>query len=105
MLQTGSFNTNGLSHATILPKSTVYNDEASPFTILRNMLTAPGFTFDGDPKKFAKTIYSLVESGDIPLHLPIGQDALAVAREAAELRAKEISWAAPWSTDLLRDDL
>ena len=67
------------------------------------MMTAPGFKFEGDPKKFAKTIYSLVESGDIPLHLPIGQDALAGARETAELREKEISAAAPWSTDLLLD--
>ena len=83
----------------------MYSDEASPLTALRNILTAPGFEFEGDPNKFAKTIYSLVESGDIPLHLPIGQDALAVAKEVAELREKEIAGAAPWSTDLLRDDL
>ena len=90
---------------TFLPENPVYNDEASPFILLRNTLTAPGSKLEGDPKKFAKTVYSLVESGDIPLHLPIGKDALLKAKEAAESREKEISWAAPWSTDLLRDDL
>ena len=83
----------------------MYNDEASPSTAARNILTAPGFKFQGDPNKFAKTIYSLVVSGNIPLHLPIGKDALEMAKEAAELREKEISGAVPWSTDLLRDDL
>jgi hypothetical protein len=83
----------------------VYNDEVSPFTALRNILAAPGFKSQGDPNKFAKTIYSLVENGNIPLHLPIGKDALWMAKEAAELREKEISGAVPWSTDLLHDDL
>jgi len=103
ILQIGAFDTNVIPKSVFLPESAVYNDEASPFTFLRNMMTAPEYKFRGDPKKFVKTIYSLVESGDIPLHLPIGQDALAVARETAELREKEISAAAPWSTDLLRD--
>ena len=99
------FQTNVLPNATILPESPAYNDEASPFTALRNFITGPGSKSQGDPNKFAKTIYSLVESGNIPLHLPIGKDALEMAKEAAELREKEISGAVPWSTDLLRDDL
>lgn len=83
----------------------MYNDPASPFTALRNILTKPGFRFEGDPNKFAKMIYGVVERGHFPLHLPVGQDALMVAKEMAELRKEEISGAAPWSADLLRDDL
>ena len=104
-LQIGGFNTNVIQKATVLPESPAYNDEASPFTALRNFITGPGSKSQGDPNKFAKTIYSLVESGNIPLHLPIGKDALEMAKEVAELREKEISRAVPWSTDLLRDDL
>ena len=94
-----------IPNATFLPENSVYKDEASPFTACRNRVAARGFKFEGDPNKFAKSIHSLVESGDIPLHLPIGKDALAMAKEVAELREKEISGAAPWSADLLRDDL
>ena len=35
----------------------------------------------------------------------MGQDALMVAKEVVELRKEEISGAAPWSADLLRNDL
>ncbi|KAF8126984.1 hypothetical protein EV363DRAFT_500753 [Boletus edulis] len=105
ILQIGSFDTNGLRNALVLPESEVYNDRASPFTNLRNILIAPGFKFEGDPNKFAKSIYSLVESGNIPLHVPIGKDALMVAKEVVALREQEISAAASLSTDLLRDDL
>jgi len=105
ILQIGCFDTNVIPNGTFLPENPVYKNEASPFTRLRNRMTAPGFKFQGDPNKFTKTIYSLVESGDIPLHLPIGKDTLLKAKEVAESREKEISWAAPWSTDLLRDDL
>lgn len=104
-LQIGSFDTNGFRNALILQESPEYNDETSPFTALRRILTAPGFRFEGDPNKLAKAIYSLIQSGHIPSHLPLGQDALMVAREVAELREQEITGAAPWSTDLLRDDL
>ena len=49
--------TNVLPNATILPESPAYNDEASPFTGPREILTAPGFKFQGDPNKFAETIH------------------------------------------------
>ncbi|KAF8551376.1 hypothetical protein OG21DRAFT_1524483 [Imleria badia] len=91
ILQVGSFNTNGLPNAKIFPESLVYDDQASPFTALRYILTAPGFKFEGDQNKFAKMIYSVVERGHFPLHLPVGQDALMVVKEMVELRKEEIS--------------
>lgn len=86
-----------------MPENPVYSDKTSALATFRSTLSAPGFSFGGDPAKFVKAIYSLVEDGDMPLHLPIGQDALAVAKEKVKTLGKEISEAAPWSADLLRD--
>ncbi|KAH0832973.1 hypothetical protein J3R83DRAFT_11951 [Lanmaoa asiatica] len=86
-----------------MPENPVYGDETSTLATFRSQLTDPGFKFEGDPAKFVKAIYSLVEGGNMPLHLPIGQDALAAVKEKVESLGKEIIEAAPWSADLLHD--
>ncbi|KAG9314926.1 hypothetical protein JVU11DRAFT_4034 [Chiua virens] len=105
IIQTGGFDTKAIANTTYFPEHPVYRDEASMFTNFRRMVTTLGFRFEGDPIKFAKAIFALIKGGNIPLHLPIGQDALMYAKDRAELWEKDISGAMPWSTDLMRAKL
>lgn len=92
-----------MSNFTVFPENSVYGNETSLLAASRSKLAVPGFRWPGDPAKFAKAIYSLVEGGNIPLHFPIGQDALAMVQRKVESLGKEIAEAAPWSVDLWRD--
>jgi len=105
IIQPGAFYTNGPLKATIFPANPVYDGKDSALAALRNAWTTgnPEEILQGDPKKFAKAVYALVESGNMPLHLPVGQDALEGARQKVEALGKDISEASPWSADLLRD--
>ncbi|KAI9568292.1 hypothetical protein HD554DRAFT_2205167 [Boletus coccyginus] len=103
IIQAGGFDTNVLSNFTVFPENSVYSNETSLLAASRSKLAVPGFRWPGDPAKFAKAIYSLVEGGNIPLHFPIGQDALAMVQRKVESLGKEIAEAAPWSVDLWRD--
>lgn len=87
------------ANATILPENPVYEGKAS-------ILSGSGkFIQLGDPAGFVKAIYLLVEGGSMPLYLPMGQDALGKAKRKMESLGKEISEAAPWSVDLVYDDM
>ncbi|KAF8551382.1 NAD(P)-binding protein [Imleria badia] len=99
IIQTGGFGTNVAANAMVLPDNPIYEGKAS---ILANV---GKFIQLGDPAKFVKAIYSLVEGGKMPLHLPIGQDTLGAVQRKVESLGKEISEAAPWSADLLYDDI
>jgi hypothetical protein len=61
-------------------------------------------SFDGDPYKFAATLYRLVFGADfgekIPLFLPIGEDALEKLQARLRKLNKVLEEATPWSADL-----
>ena len=64
-------------------------------------------SFDGDPYKFAETLYRLVFGADygekIPLFLPIGEDTLDKLQARLKRMNKVLVEAAPWSADLKKD--
>ena len=70
--------------------------------------TYEGAEFDGDPYKFAETLYRLVFGADygekIPLFLPIGEDALEKLQVRLRKMNKVLEEAAPWSADLKKDN-
>ncbi|KAH0832976.1 hypothetical protein J3R83DRAFT_11954 [Lanmaoa asiatica] len=64
-------------------------------------------SFEGDPYKFAETLYRMVVgAGDgkkIPLFLPIGEDALGMLQDRVRRMGRVVVDASPWSTDLKKD--
>ena len=66
-------------------------------------------SFDGDPYKFAETLYRLVVGADegkkIPLFLPIGEDALEHLQDKLRRMTKVLADAAPLSADVKKDNL
>ncbi|KAG8215237.1 hypothetical protein J3R82DRAFT_8783 [Butyriboletus roseoflavus] len=105
IIQAGGFSTNVFANSIILPEDPIYDDKTSELAASRSFIANPEPKIQADPAKFVKAIYLLVEGGNMPLHLPIGQDALAVLKVRVESLGKEISEAAPWSADLLWDDI
>lgn len=69
--------------------------------------TFEGTSFDGDPYKFAETLYRLVlrtnDGHKLPLFLPIGEDALEKLEVRLNKMNKVLLEAAPWSADLKKD--
>ncbi|KAF9234463.1 hypothetical protein BU15DRAFT_89984 [Melanogaster broomeanus] len=79
-----------------------YNDKSSAIAAAHEEI---GKTMvEGDPQKFTAAIYRMVAGDEIPLHLPMGQDALAGLKGKVEELGKVITEAEPWSGDLKRDD-
>jgi len=103
IVEPGSFQTNILASGDMVyPDPPAYGD-------LRSALAADfagviGTTYVGDPHKFTKSLYSVVAGDKIPLHLPMGQDALAMVKRSIMQLSTMITDAEPWSTDLKRDD-
>ncbi|KAF9223831.1 NAD(P)-binding protein [Gyrodon lividus] len=102
IIEPGGFHTNATSVATVYPEHPAYSDKSSAIAASRASLV--GATFEGDPHKLTKALYSVVAGDKIPLHLPMGQDALAMLKEKVEKLGALIPDAEIWSTDLKRDD-
>ncbi|KAF9236700.1 hypothetical protein BU15DRAFT_76660 [Melanogaster broomeanus] len=101
-LQPGTFLTSIIACCTVYPNPPAYNEESSGMAATRAFLF--GAPFVGDTLKFAGALYRLVAGDQIPLQLPIGQDALAMFKERVETLGRVVSDAEPWSVDLKRDD-
>lgn len=95
-----------MTNAKILPAHPAYANSVT--AALRDSIE--GTSFDGDPYKFAETLYRMVNavgtSGGgqkLPLYLPIGEDALAGMQHKLKRGHKWLVDAAPWSEDLKKD--
>ncbi|KAF9236698.1 hypothetical protein BU15DRAFT_76658 [Melanogaster broomeanus] len=102
IIEPGGFATKAATNLTLFPDPPAYNDKSSAIAALRE---AVGTTiFEGDADKLTAAIYRMVAGDRIPLHLPMGQDALAGLKGRVEELGKVITEAEPWSADLKRDD-
>jgi len=104
ILQPGAFDTNVLAANQLLPPHPAYTD--SVMMVLRD--SYEDTSFDGDPYKFAETLYRLVFGADhgekIPLFLPIGEDTLEKLQGKLRKMNKVLVEATPWSADLKKDN-
>ncbi|KAF9236699.1 hypothetical protein BU15DRAFT_76659 [Melanogaster broomeanus] len=102
IIEPGGFATKAATTATYFPDPPAYNDKSSAIAAAHEEI---GKTMvEGDPQKFTAAIYRMVAGDEIPLHLPMGQDALAGLKGKVEELGKVITEAEPWSGDLKRDD-
>ncbi|KIJ67113.1 hypothetical protein HYDPIDRAFT_26515 [Hydnomerulius pinastri MD-312] len=103
IIEPGGFKTNSnTSSAIVFPEHPAYKDESSATAALRKSVLET--TFEGDANKFSNTIYRMATGGNVPLRLPMGEDALATLKAIVEKRGTVIVEAAPWNVDLKRDD-
>ncbi|KAF9236696.1 hypothetical protein BU15DRAFT_63748 [Melanogaster broomeanus] len=103
IIEPGHFATTAASTATRFQDPPAYNDKLSALAALREAMVRSTM-FAGDPHKLTAAIYRMVAGDKIPLHLPMGQDALAMVKEKVKELGAVITEAEPWSADLKRDD-
>ncbi|KIJ61448.1 hypothetical protein HYDPIDRAFT_159481 [Hydnomerulius pinastri MD-312] len=103
IIEPGGFYTSGLDKMKTYATHPAYNGKTSPAAIVHAAITTG--TPEGDANKFSKAVYRLANGDNIPLHLPMGQDALAMLQDRVEKLSAIVPEVAPWSADLKRDDL
>ncbi|EGO20164.1 hypothetical protein SERLADRAFT_336249, partial [Serpula lacrymans var. lacrymans S7.9] len=101
MINLGKFHTNVLSNSVTLPRHPAYSDPSSAVSIfLKHTINA---VYPGDVHKGASAIHRLVESGRIPLRLPLGQDSIQDYKQKIEILTESVAEYESWSDDLKRD--
>ncbi|KIJ61446.1 hypothetical protein HYDPIDRAFT_31315 [Hydnomerulius pinastri MD-312] len=103
IIEPGAFYTSGIGKMKTYATHPAYNEKASPAAVVHAAITAG--TPEGDANKFSQAVYRLANGDNIPLHLPMGQDALAILQDRVKKLSAIVSEVAPWSADLKRDDL
>jgi hypothetical protein len=65
----------------------------------------PKYKFEGDTLKAARAIYEIAYSDDLPLHIALGDDSLAVMQKQIDAYTADAAKikAASWSKDLKFD--
>ncbi|KAH7906919.1 NAD(P)-binding protein [Hygrophoropsis aurantiaca] len=103
IIQPGAFHTHVMDAAQLLPPHPAYIHETSSAAYhIRDIV--PTAEFQGDPEKFVRTLYKVATGGDIPLHLPMGMDAVVTIRAKAEKIIAGVNAVESWSANLKRDD-
>jgi hypothetical protein len=66
----------------------------------------PKYKLQGDTLKAARAIYEIGYSDDLPLHIPLGDDALGLMQKQIDAYTEDYAKvkAASWSQDLKFDD-
>ncbi|EGN92308.1 hypothetical protein SERLA73DRAFT_191351 [Serpula lacrymans var. lacrymans S7.3] len=103
IINLGIFHTNVMSSALVLPQHPAYSDPASATTIFRKHILDA--VLPGDVNKGASAIYKLVDSGQIPLRLPLGQDCVQNYKQKIENLTESVTGYESWSDDLKRDGI
>ncbi|KAG2149058.1 uncharacterized protein EDB93DRAFT_358083 [Suillus bovinus] len=103
IIEPGAFHTNGSRGVMVLPQHLAYINESFPTSRFRQMME--GAVFEGDPEKFTRTVYTVVQGGKIPKRLPMGLDALKMLNLRIENLKATVDETKEWSVDLKRLDL
>ncbi|EPT03142.1 NAD-binding protein [Fomitopsis schrenkii] len=93
----GAFSTPALSKITPIPPHPAYEKQLATTRALFSMDYFPGMQ---DPVKGVEVLYRIAALPDPPVFLPLGVDAVEMAKKKSEERAKAIEVAAPWSEEL-----
>ncbi|KAG1731848.1 uncharacterized protein EDB91DRAFT_709231 [Suillus paluster] len=96
----GAFHTNGIN-GVVLPQHPVYADESFATSVMRR--TIDGAVLEGDAKKFARTVYQVVQEEKIPQRLPMGLDAIEMLTAKIDSLKATVAETAGWSKDLKRE--
>ncbi|KIJ66817.1 hypothetical protein HYDPIDRAFT_128161 [Hydnomerulius pinastri MD-312] len=102
IVEPGAFRTKGLDNATIVKQHSAYADESTEVSQVRRFLSDAKFI--GDSNKFVGVMYKLAESNDIPLHLPMGQDAVKAMQSRGQYISDVAEKTAPWSEDVALEE-
>lgn len=90
LIEPSGFRTDTLERSmTFIPPPPAYSKPDSIVTKIRQWLENDP-KLPGDPKKAAEVIYKLAGLTEVPLHLPLGKEAVAKAKEFVAKLAKEV---------------
>lgn len=99
----GLFTTDFLSAESYVAAKTIIDDYQETVGAMRSGADALHRNQPGNPKKFAQVILQLVNTEHPPLHLPVGNDAIAMYRNNATKMAQDIEAWLPVSTSTDHD--
>jgi NAD(P)-dependent dehydrogenase (short-subunit alcohol dehydrogenase family) len=99
----GLFSTDFLSTESYVAAKTIIDDYQETVGRMRSGASALHGNQPGDPKKFASVIIQLANTEHPPVHLPVGQDAVAMYRNNAAKMAQEIEAWLPVATSTDHD--
>ncbi|KAG2048001.1 NAD(P)-binding protein [Suillus hirtellus] len=100
IIEPGLFHTDVLNKAEVLPQHPAYTDESFASVIRRKLV---GAVLEGDADKFTRTVYEVVQGGNIPKRLPMGLDAIELLNGKIELLKATVAETKGLSVDLRRD--
>ncbi|KAG1875886.1 hypothetical protein C8R48DRAFT_649452 [Suillus tomentosus] len=101
IIEPGLFHTSFTNKAEVLPQHPAYTDESFDTSVLRRKLV--GAVFEGDANKFTRTVYEVVQGGNIPKRLPMGLDTIELLNGKIELLKATVAETKGLSVDLKRD--
>ncbi|KAG1887940.1 uncharacterized protein F5891DRAFT_1166949 [Suillus fuscotomentosus] len=101
IIEPGLFHTDMVNKAEVLPQHPAYTDESFETSVMRRKLI--GAVFEGDAYKFTRTVYEVVQGGNIPKRLPMGLDAIELLNGKIELLKATVAETKGLSVDLKRD--
>lgn len=99
----GLFTTDFLSTDSYIAAKTIIDDYQATVGAMRSGADALHGNQPGDPKKFAQVIIQLTNTEHPPLHLPAGNDAIAMYQNNAAKMAQEIETWLPVATSTDHD--
>ncbi|CAL1711164.1 unnamed protein product [Somion occarium] len=104
LLQPALFDTPArTTNLVIAPVLPAYVNTSLPSIQTRQFVSSIPFT--GDPEKGGRAIYRLSELADPPLRLPLGKDAVRLAREKLAMVGKNVDEYESWSDNLEFDTI
>ncbi|KAG2111976.1 uncharacterized protein F5147DRAFT_632713 [Suillus discolor] len=101
IIEPGAFHTSVMNKAEVLPQHPAYTDESFETSVMRRQVV--GAVFEGDAYKFTRTVYEVVQGGNIPKRLPMGLDAIELLNGKIELLKATVAETKGLSVDLKRD--
>ncbi|MFL9458617.1 MULTISPECIES: oxidoreductase [Nostocales] len=99
----GLFSTDFLSAESYIAAQTIIDDYQETVALMRSGASALHGHQPGDPKKFASVMIQLANTERPPVHLPVGQDTIAMYRNNAAKMAREIEAWLPVATSTDHD--
>ncbi|KAG1786683.1 uncharacterized protein HD556DRAFT_1521628 [Suillus plorans] len=100
IIEPGLFHTDIVNKAEVLPQHPAYTDESFETSVMRRRLVRAAF--EGDAYKFTRTVYEVVQGGNIPKRLPMGLDAIKLLNGKIELFKATVAETKGLSVDLKR---
>jgi len=101
LIELGAFRTNALNNAAFLPPHPAYTKPVLASAILRKWLQNPDIK--GDSQRAVEAMYRLAALPDPPLHLPLGKDAVQIARSKIAILDADTTAYESWSNGLDHD--